>query len=134
MKHISHNRGSLDNALDVSDWLIETRDGREVRSLCVYYDRFGFGMSLDQVQQAVTKLDALLMRDESAESGGEIQVDRSGTGDGCVMIAFRPGVNHAGRYFDFPECAARNLLSRFQERLTQFERNGYNVSVTGERK
>ena len=82
---------SSDKSLDVSDWLTETRDGRETCSLCVYYDRFGFGMSLDQVQQAVAKLDVLLTRGESSESGGEIQIDRGGTGDGCVMIAFRHG-------------------------------------------
>ena len=98
---------SSGNSLDVSNWLTETRDGRKTCSLCVYYDRFGFGMSLEQVQQAAAKLDALLTRGESCESGGEIQVDWSGPGDGCIMIAFRPAGNHASRYFDFPEDVAK---------------------------
>ena len=124
---------SSDKSLDVSDWLTEKRDGREICSLCVYYDRFGFGMSLEQVQQAVAKLDALLTRGESSESGGEIQIDRGGTGDGCVMIAFRPSSNHASRYFDFPENAARDLHARLQKMLVRAERDGcIGVSAKGE--
>ncbi|MGO9108404.1 MAG: hypothetical protein ACLP9L_04150 [Thermoguttaceae bacterium] len=108
-----------DNLLDVSDWLRETRDGKETRSLCVYYDRFGFGMSLEQVQEAVAKLDTLLTHNGPSESSGEIQVDRSGTDDPCIMIAFRPDANHSCRYFDFPEDTARDLLVRLQKMLAR---------------
>ena len=123
---------SSDNSLNVSDWLTETRDGQETRSLCVYYDRFGFGMSLEQVQQAVVGLDALLTRGESSESGGDIQVDRVGMRDGCIMIAFRPASNHASRYFDFPEDVSRDLLVRLQKMIATVERDGNNgVSMKG---
>lgn len=135
MKRISHDGICPDNSLDVSEWLTETRDEQEIYSLCVYYDRFGFGMSLEQVQQAVAKLDAVLTRGEPSETSGEIQIDRSGMEDGYIMIAFRPAPNHAGRYFDLPESTARDLLARFQERLTRVERDGYNgVSVKGEQR
>jgi hypothetical protein len=126
---------SSDTSLDVSEWLTETRDGQKICSLCVYYDRFGFGMSLEQVQQAVAKLDALLTPGKPVESGGEIQIDRGGTGDGCIMMAFRPASNHASRYFDFPENAARDLHGRLQKMLSRAERDGCSgVSAKGEHK
>ena len=91
-------------------------------------------MSLEQVQQAVAKLDALLTRGDASERDGEIQIDRIGADDGCIMIAFRPVATHASRYFVFPEHAARRLLARFQEMLARASRNGYNgVSAKGER-
>lgn len=133
MKQISHDRICPDNSLDVSEWLTERHNEQEIYSLCVYYDRFGFGMSLEQVQQAVAKLDAVRTRGEPSETSGEIQIDRSGMEDGYIMIAFRPAPNHPGRYFDFPESAARDLLARFQERLTRAAHDGYNgVSAKGE--
>jgi len=106
MNRVSPKRIFSDNCLNVSDWVTETHDGRTAPYLCVYYDRFGFGMSLEQVQQAVTKLDALLLHNEASEYSSEIQIDRSGAEDGCVMFAFRPTANHASRYFDLPENAA----------------------------
>jgi hypothetical protein len=133
MNSIAFENVCSETSLDVSDWLAETGDGRETCSLCVYYDRFGFGMSLEQVQQAVAKLDVLLTRGESCEPGGEIQVDRSGPGDGYIMIAFRPASNHASRYFDFPEDVARRLLARFQEMLAKAERDGYYGAQIGRR-
>ena len=117
MNRISPERIFSDNCLNVSDWVTETHDGRTTRYLCVYYDRFGFGMSLEQVQQAVPKLDALLLHNEASEYSSEIQIDRSGAEDGCVMFAFRPTANHASRYFDFPEDAARILLERLRKML-----------------
>jgi hypothetical protein len=112
-----------DKCLNVSDWVTETHDGRTTCYLCVYYDCFGFGMSLEEVQQAVPKLDALLTHHEASEYGGEIQIDRSGEEDGCVMFAFRPTANHASRYFDFPEDAAHRLLAKLREKLAVADRD-----------
>ena len=135
MNHIVLDGVSSENCLNVSDWITETHDGRDTCFLCVYYDHFGFGMSLEQVQQAVTKLDALLAHGEASESSGEIQIDRIGAEDECIMIAFRPTANHASRYFDFPEHAARKLLARLQDMLARAGRDGYcGVSGKGERK
>jgi hypothetical protein len=117
---------SGDAGLNVSDWLKETHAGREIPFLCVYYDRFGFGMPLEQVEEAVTKLDTLLARGETPTPGGEIQIDRSGVDDGCIMIAFRPAANHASRYFDFSEDVANTLLIKLQEMLARAPRDGYN--------
>jgi hypothetical protein len=133
MKRILPDSNYSGNSLNVSDWLTETHDGLETRFLCVYYDRFGFGMSLEQVQQAIAKLDALLTRGEPPESSGEIQIDRSGAEDRCIMIAFRPADNHASRYFDFPEDIARNLLARLREMLGEVDRDGRRcASVKGQ--
>jgi hypothetical protein len=104
-------------SLDVTEWQNETCDGQETRFLCVYCERFGFGMSFRQVQQAVAKLDAILTHGTMPETDGEMQIDRCGIDDRSVMVAFRPAANHAGRYFDFPEDTAKCLLERLRERL-----------------
>ena len=117
MNRESVDNNPVENPLSVSGWHKEAQAGREVAFLCIYYERFGFGMSVEQVKEAVGKLDALLLRGEATAAGGEVQVDRSGMSDALVMIAFRPAENHASRYFDFPEDAARDLLAKLQERL-----------------
>jgi hypothetical protein len=117
MNHIAPKGMSPDTSLSVSGWQKETHAGRETPFLCVYYDRFGFGMSLHQVEEAASKLDALLDGSQTPAPDGEIQIDRSGTNDGYIMIAFRPTANHASRYFDLPESAARSLLAKLREML-----------------
>jgi hypothetical protein len=111
------NNTPPDISLSVSGWQKETHAGRETPFLCVYYDRFGFGMSLEQVKEAASKLAALLAGGQIPAPDGEIQIDRSGTNDGCVMIAFRPAASHSSRYFDLPEDTARDLLAELRERL-----------------
>ncbi len=122
MNHILLDSVSSDNCLNVSDWITETHDEQETHFLCVSNDCLGFAMSLEQVQQAAAKLDAVLARGEESERDGEIQIDRIGVDDGCIMIAFRPAANHASRYFVFPEHAARILLARLQEMLARVSR------------
>jgi hypothetical protein len=117
MNHSAENKTMAGTHLSISDWQKESTAGREVWFLCVYYDHFGFGMSMAQVEEAADKLEALLLHGETPQPGGEIQVDRSGTEDGWVMIAFRPAVNHQSRYFDFPEETARELLVRLRDSL-----------------
>jgi hypothetical protein len=123
MEMTSRTRMPGDSLLTVTDWQKELCAGQEVLFLCIYYNHFGFGMSLPQVEETADKLEALMSRGKMPAPEGEIQVDRSGAEDGCIMIAFRPAANHASRYFDFPEDVARNLLARFRERLTTIERD-----------
>lgn len=117
MNDIGIEDNPRETSLSVSNWQKEVHAGRESLFLCVYHDRFGFGMSLEQVKEVVGKLDALLAGDHVPSPVGEIQVDRSGTNDGLVMVAFRPPMSHSGRYFDFPESAARDLVAGLRERL-----------------
>jgi hypothetical protein len=115
------NNTPPDTSLSVSGWQKETHAGCETPFLCVYYDRFGFGMSLEQVKEAASKLDALLTGGLTPTPDGEIQIDRSGTNDGFVMIAFRPAASHSSRYFDLPEDTARNLLAELRGTLSSPE-------------
>lgn len=105
--------------ITVEGWFDETHDERSCRFLCVHTIHYGFSVTQPQVENLVSRLATLLETGQClTDDESVLHVDWSQGDSESVMIAFRPGDDCQGRYYDFPKEAAAGLLDRLKERLS----------------
>ena len=99
----------------VEGWFHEVHHGEDCKFVCIQHDRFGFAITQDEVEAMIRKLASLLhdnVCDVDEES--DLHVDWSQNDTDWVMIAFRPGENCRGRFYDIPKPAAADLLRKLE--------------------
>jgi cation transport regulator ChaC len=105
--------------ITVEGWFNETHNGAGCRFLCIHTAHYGFSVTDSQVEQLVSRLTTLLDAGQCLTDGESVMhVDWSEGDSESVMIAFRPGDDCQGRYYDIPKETAANLLTKLRERLS----------------
>ena len=106
-------------SITVEGWFNETRNSLGCRFLCIHTAHYGFSVTKTQVEQLVSRLATLLDSGQClTDDDSVLHVDWSQGDSELVMVAFRPGDDCQGRYYDLPKDVATDLLARLRERLS----------------